>query len=160
MERCLEMKEEKVTKIILNWLKTNGWEIVCYDFPQSGTGILLHPNGKNRTTKNKGGIIPDIIVVKNDIALFFENKDRFYQPDFDKLEEVREQQNYTEALSKLLVGYNIKAIRYGIAIPCLEKEIEKSRPHFQKIDFFMTAKPNKEITLEYDVFNVFKKENK
>lgn len=38
------MNEEKVTKCLLKWLIDNGWEIVCYDFPQSGTGRLLHPN--------------------------------------------------------------------------------------------------------------------
>lgn len=94
MERRLIMREERVTINILNWLEENGWQIVCYDFPQSGTGILLHSNGDNRTEKNKGGIISDIIVVKKDIALFFENKDRFYQPDFDKLLEIKTENNF------------------------------------------------------------------
>ena len=50
------MREEKVTKNILDWLEENGWTIICYDFPQSGTGVLLHLNNSNRTEKNKGGI--------------------------------------------------------------------------------------------------------
>ena len=54
------MREEQVTKNILDWLEGNGWKIICYDFPQSGTGVLLHLNNSNRTEKNKGGIIPDI----------------------------------------------------------------------------------------------------
>ena len=38
------MREEHVTKATLKWLLANGWEIVCFDFPQSGTGRFLHPN--------------------------------------------------------------------------------------------------------------------
>jgi hypothetical protein len=83
------MKEERVTINILNWLESNGWKIICYDFPQSGTGVLLHPNSdENRTTKNKGGIIPDILATRNSVALFFENKDRFVLSDFEKLKEI------------------------------------------------------------------------
>lgn len=37
------ISEEKVTINIIKWLKENDWEIICYDFPQSGTGIMLHP---------------------------------------------------------------------------------------------------------------------
>lgn len=36
--------EEQITKAILVWLEGNGWSILCYDFPQSGTAISLHPN--------------------------------------------------------------------------------------------------------------------
>jgi len=68
------MKEEKVTKNILAWLESNGWEIISYDFPQSGTGVLLHLNSDKRTEKNKGGIIPDIIAVKNKIGVFMESE--------------------------------------------------------------------------------------
>ena len=53
------MREEKVTISILKWLKKNDWKIISYDFPQSGTGLLIHPNSTiGRTSKNKGGIIP------------------------------------------------------------------------------------------------------
>ena len=38
------MTEESVTKSILKWLMQNNWIIVCFDFPQSGTGHFLHPN--------------------------------------------------------------------------------------------------------------------
>jgi hypothetical protein len=52
-----------VTKTILSYLSSKGWNIVAYDFPQSGTGIMLHPD-RNYSEKNKGGIIPDIVAVK------------------------------------------------------------------------------------------------
>ena len=53
MERCLIMREERVTINILNWLESNGWKIICYDFPQSGTGVLLHPNSDENRTKKR-----------------------------------------------------------------------------------------------------------
>lgn len=155
MERRIIMREERVTINILNWLEENDWKIVCYDFPQSGTGTLLHPNGKNRTEKNKGGIIPDIIAVKNNIALFFENKDRFYQPDFDKLFEIKTENNFSDSLNQLLSGFSISKIVYGIAIPEVKKHLEKSNTQLDKIDSLITTNDNKNVEVHYDIENVF-----
>jgi hypothetical protein len=149
------MREENVTKHILQWLQKNSWEIICFDFPQSGTGILLHLNNVNRTEKNKGGIIPDIIAVKKGIAVFFENKDRFYEPDFHKLYEIRTDLNYSDSLDQILNGHNVKVIYYGIGIPDLEKEIEKSKVHIAKIDFLVTTNKKKVVTIHYDIEGVF-----
>lgn len=155
MERRLIMREERVTINILNWLEENGWQIVCYDFPQSGTGILLHPNGDNRTEKNKGGIIPDIIAVKDNIALFFENKDRFYQNDFDKLFEIKTENNFSDSLNQLLRGFSVSKIVYGIGIPDVKKHLEKSIAQIDKIDFLLTTNENKNVEIHYDIENVF-----
>lgn len=155
MERRLIMREERVTINILNWLEENGWQIVCYDFPQSGTGILLHPNGDDRTEKNKGGIIPDIIAVKEDIALFFENKDRFYQPDFDKLFEIKTENNFSDSLSQLLSGFSISKMVYGIGIPEEKKHLDKSKTQLDKIDFLITTDENKNVKVHFDIENVF-----
>lgn len=155
MERRLIMREERVTINILNWLEENSWQIVCYDFPQSGTGILLHPNGANRTEKNKGGIIPDIIAVKENIALFFENKDRFYQPDFDKLLEIKTKNNFSDSLNQLLSGFSISKIVYGIGIPEEKKHLEKSKTQLDKIDFLITTDDDKNIKIHYDNENLF-----
>ena len=155
MERRLIMREERVTINILNWLEENGWQIVCYDFPQSGTGILLHPNGDNRTEKNKGGIIPDIIAVKEDIALFFENKDRFYQPDFDKLFEIKSENNFSDSLSQLLSGFSISKMVFGIGIPEEKKHLEKSKTQLDKIDFLITTDDNKNVKVHFDIEKVF-----
>ena len=155
MERRVIMREERVTINILNWLEENGWQIVCYDFPQSGTGILLHPNGDNRTEKNKGGIIPDIIAVKEDIALFFENKDRFYQPDFDKLFEIKTENNFSDSLSQLLSGFSISKMVYGIGIPEEKKHLEKSKTQLDKIDFLITTDDNKNVKVHFDIEKVF-----
>lgn len=155
MERRLIMREERVTINILSWLEENGWQIVCYDFPQSGTGILLHPNGDNRTEKNKGGIIPDIIAVKDKIALFFENKDRFYQPDFDKLFEIKTENNFSDSLNQLLSGFSISKIVYGIGLPEVKKHLEKSKTQLDKIDFLISTNENKNVEIHYDIEKVF-----
>lgn len=41
------MSEEQVTKLILEWLLNKKWNIIAFDFPQSGTGIYLHPNDQS-----------------------------------------------------------------------------------------------------------------
>lgn len=149
------MKEEKVTKNILVWLLENNWTIVCYDFPQSGTGVILHQNNELHTTKNKGSIIPDIIAVKDGVALFFENKDRFYQPDFEKLFEIKTEQNFTDSLDRLLSDFTITKIIYGIGISEVKKEVSKAKNHLDKIDFLISTNKNKKITIHYDVNKIF-----
>lgn len=149
------MREENVTKNILQWLQINNWKIICFDFPQSGTGVLLHLNNSNRIEKNKGGIIPDIIAVKNDIAVFFENKDRFYQPDFDKLFEIKTELNYSDSLDLLLSDYKISSILYGVGISDIKKEIEKCKLNIDKVDFLISTNKKKEVTIHYDVSGIF-----
>lgn len=150
------MKEERVTINILNWLESNCWKVICYDFPQSGTGVLLHPNSdENRTTKNKGGIIPDIIAVKNSTALYFENKDRYYAPDFDKIREIKILKNYSNALDALFTSYNISKIFFGIGLPAEKRHIMRSMENIQDIDFLVSTSEAGVITVVYDIQNIF-----
>ncbi|STD59179.1 Uncharacterised protein [Empedobacter falsenii] len=151
MERRLTMREERVTINILNWLERNGWKIVCYDFPQSGTGVLLHPNSdENRTTKNKGGIIPDILATRNSVALFFENKDRFVLSDFEKLKEIKTLGNFSNSLYAILSDFNVTSIYYGVGIPAIEKHIKKSLENIDGIDFLISTLENGEIEINFD----------
>lgn len=149
------MKEERVTINIMNWLESNGWKIVCYDFPQSGTGILLHPNAKgNRVEKSKGGIIPDIIAIKNSIALYFENKDRFVLSDFEKVRDIKISGNYSESLDNILSQFNISTIYFGIGIPAVDKYIKKSLENIKDIDFLLSTLENGEVHINFDRNNV------
>lgn len=151
MERCLIMKEERVTINILNWLESNGWKIICYDFPQSGTGVLLHPNSdKNRITKNKGGIIPDILATRNSVALFFENKDRFVFSDFEKIKEIKIYGNYSNSLNTILKDFNVTSIFYGIGIPANEKSIKKSLENIEGIDFLVSVSEDQKVNINFD----------
>lgn len=150
------MREEKVTINLLNWLETNGWKIICYDFPQSGTGLMLHPNSNvNHNEKNKGCIIPDIIAVKDTDAVYFENKDRFVKSDFDKLKEIKLSGDYSESLDDLLKEYGISEINYGVGIPSIKKEIDKSIEHIDDIDFLVSTDNDGCVTIHYDINNVF-----
>ena len=149
------MREERVTINILEWLDNCGWEIVCYDFPQSGTGRLLQPNPGVIAEKNKGGIIPDIVAVKGTIVCFFENKDRYYEADFDKLYELKSSGRYSQSISLLLSSYNITKIVYGIGIPDVPKHIKKSKTQLAKIDFLVSTDDNAKIDIHYDSEQVF-----
>ena len=151
MERRLTMREERVTINILNWLECTGWKIVCYDFPQSGTGVLLHPNSdESRTTKNKGGIIPDILATRNSVALFFENKDRFVLSDFEKLKEIKTIGNFSNSLNTILSDFNITSIYFGVGIPAIEKHIKKSLENIDGIDFLISTLENGEVQINFD----------
>ena len=140
------MKEEQVTKNILKWLINNGWKIVCYDFPQSGTGRFLHPNGSS--SKNENSINPDIVAVKEPICLFLENKDHFYFPDFQKVNNLIVRNDYSNSISELLKEYSVKKIYYGIGIPssCYSERAQESS---NLVDFILGVESDGEITELY-----------
>ena len=150
------MREEKVTINLLKWLESQGWSIICHDFPQSGTGLMIHPNSNaNQNEKNKGGIIPDIIAVRNSEAAYFENKDRFVKSDFAKLKEIKLSGNYSEGLNDLLKKYGVTKINYGVGIPSLTKEIDKSKEHLDGIDFLLSADNDGNIIIHHDINRIF-----
>lgn len=138
------MKEEHVTKAILKWLTENGWEIICFDFPQSGTGRLLHPNGS--CEKNKGAINPDIVAVRNGVCLFFENKDRFYLPDFEKVHDLIVDNDYTDAIAQLLSGHTVDRLCCGIGLPAV-KHGKKSQKAAHLVDFIVGVDADKSISI-------------
>lgn len=144
------MTEEQVTKNIIAWLKNNNWEIVCFDFPQSGTGRFLHPN--NSVKKNKDAIIPDIVAVKNDICIFLENKDRFYLLDYEKQNKLITQNNYTDAINELLYSYNVRSIYYGIGLPT-EKYKDAAIQNKTLVDFIIGVNENNSIEILYDKYS-------
>lgn len=141
------MTEEQVTKAILKWLISNHWEIVCFDFPQSGTGRLLHPNGGNE--KNKGAINPDIVAVRDRVCLFFENKDRFYYPDYEKVHELIADNDYTNDIKKLLAGRPVDLFYYGIGLPTA-KHGKGSRDAAHLVDYIIGVEENKCVNILYN----------
>ena len=145
MEGWLIMTEEQVTKSIMAWLMSNGWKIICFDFPQSGTGRVLHHNSA-AGEKNKDSIIPDIVAVKEDVGLFFENKDRFYYPDYQKVNDLIVDNQYTIAISTLLNEYSVKNIYYGIGLPTA-KHKKKSQDSAMLVDFIIGVEEDKAISI-------------
>jgi hypothetical protein len=153
MER--RITEESITKAILSWLESNGWEIICFDFPQSGTGVSLHPNKNIRTTKNKGSIIPDIIAIKKGIVVFFENKDRFVLNDFAKIEHLKLSGEYTESVSAILSNYSYTQIYYGIGLPLSDITYRRTFENKEKIDFAIFVETDGSILIEYQTEAIF-----
>lgn len=145
------MREEDVTKAILKWLIEKHWEIVCFDFPQSGTGRLLHPNGTNE--KNKGAICPDIVAVRAGVCLFFENKDRFYYPDYEKLNGLITYNDYTDDIAKLLMGRFVESFYYGVGFPA-EKHGKSSKNAAQLVDFIVGVENDGRIVNLYNPKNI------
>lgn len=143
-----KMTEEKVTIAILTWLQNAGWQVVCFDFPQSGTGIALHPNPSLRgNSKNKGAIIPDIVACKNGTALFFENKNRFVLADFQKIHHLKTTQDYSEAISELLKTHPTERIFYGIGLPHSKNVTSKIQEYGHLVDFVVAVHPNANLEI-------------
>ena len=142
------MREEQVTKAMLKWLIDRNWTIVCFDFPQSGTGKVLHPNDAG-AEKNKKSIIPDIVAVQNGICIFSENKDRFYLPDYEKQNLLKTEGDYSDAISALLSGYNVHSIFYGIGLPA-SKHKKGSSDAAHLVDFILTVDEDKAVDVVYN----------
>lgn len=146
------MTEEQVTKAIMGWLMSNGWHIICFDFPQSGTGRVLHPNSATGE-KNKDSIIPDIVAVKEKVCLFFENKDRFYHPDYKKVNGLIVDNQYTNAIDALLYDYSVEDIYYGIGLPT-NKHKKKSQESAELVSFIIGAVEDNVISVLYNPHNI------
>ena len=145
------MNEEEVTKSILSKLKSDSWTIISFDFPQSGTGKTLHPN--ESSNKNEGSIIPDIITIRNNTCIIFENKSFCCKNDFDKLYNMKMKQNYSQSLEKLLKGHDIKNYYYIIGMPILfEKKITPDL--YLKVDAVYLVDENRNVKITTNSKNV------
>jgi len=153
MER--RITEEQATKAILDWLEANDWKIICFDFPQSGTGVSLHPNEELRTTKNKGAFIPDIVALKDKTVIFFENKDRFVLDDFIKVQDLRNNNDYSNSILRLLAEFEYSKIFYGVGLVHSENTEQKTNLHLDKIDFAIFYYENKTIKTQFDPNKLF-----
>jgi hypothetical protein len=112
------MKEEFVTKKIIQDLVSNGFVIKAFDYPQSGTGVLLSPEHGNFPKLNL-----DIIALRDKDLWIFENKDRYYPKDFEKLDFLKKNLNeYEKSFKiKLDLDLNVLELRTFIGIPKEEK---------------------------------------
>ena len=154
MER--RITEEQTTKTILDWLEAKHWKIICFDFPQSGTGVSLHPNEEFRTTKNRGAFIPDIVAIKSGTVLFFENKARFVLDDFIKIQELRRNKHYSSSIERLLREFEYSEILYGVGLVHSANTEQKTNLHLDKVDFAIFYHSNKIIKIQYDPKLLFK----
>lgn len=150
------MTEETVTKRILAWLKLQKWEILAFDFPQSGTGIMLHQNGVNRTEKNKGAFIPDILAVKNGVAIILENKNRFVKADFYKINRIKINETHTDSIGRVFERHGVTSILFGIGMPYSVANLKKSSGCFDLVDFILlVTDDNSHINICFDARQIF-----
>ena len=147
------MKEEQVTKALLKWLIKLGWEIICFDFPQSGTGKVLHPN--NTTSKTDGAIIPDIIAYKDHVVVDFENKDRFVLDDFNKVFFLKNTAIYDRSLKTLLRDHPYDIIYYGVGMPYTESNSLKAEENSNLVDFIVFVTENMDVKISPKGKNIF-----
>jgi len=147
------IKEEEVTKQMLKWLIQTGWEIICFDFPQSGTGRQLHPN--DRSSKTKGIIIPDIVALKNGVVLDFENKDRFVFSDFEKVKDLKESNDYSNDWARLLNGKTYNHIYYGIGMPYTLNNYTKAEEFSSMVDFIVYLKEDGSFQITDNIGGLF-----
>ena len=149
------MSEEGVTKNILKYLKNNNWNIYSYDFPQSGTGIMIKKDNE-KNNKNRDSIIPDIIAIKNNICIFFENKDRIVIADFKKINRLIIDNEYQNNINKLLSNFKIKNYYYGIGLPD-DIKLDKLKTLLDLTDFIILVDKNNNIEIFYDKYKLFSK---
>ena len=142
------MTEEQVTKAILACLINGGWNIVTYDFPQSGTGKMLRPNN-HVSDKNRGGFIPDIVTFKDGVCIFFENKDKVVIKDFKKVSALINENKYMNDISTLLAGYNVTRIFYGVGFPS-NKWNKSAEVNVSFVDFIVGVTDDKKIEFLYN----------
>lgn len=136
------MNEEFVTKSIIRYLKRNGWNIFAFDYPQSGTGFLIHPN--DRLSKNKESLIPDIIANKDSKCIIMENKSYYCSDDFTKLNELKTSDIYSNDLNNLINRIGCNEILYDVGVPDNVNIMNKPQNILNLVDFLVTVNGNKE----------------
>ena len=125
--------EEFVTNNVARWLRLGGWRVVAVDFPQAGTGVMLHPQPSG--SPNQGALIPDIIAVLGSRVVLVESKDRFVRADFRKVHDARVGTGLLDAVRHVLGGQAVDRVTYGAAMPDIESQYSKTRPYLAEVDF-------------------------
>ena len=133
------MREEQITRKILNRLIEKDWQILSFDYPQSGTGIALRAESQLRREKNLKNIIPDIVALRGDQAAIFENKVDFFAPDLESLHALRSgSYDFSMRTALFREGYPSN-IFYGIGLENNPKNISKIRSHQVHLDFALVV---------------------
>lgn len=122
------MNEEIVTKTIIKNLKDKGGNILAFDYPQSGMGVPLNPD-----IKHLPSVTLDIIAMSNGEILFFENKDRYYPKDFEKLYKFKNNFLHYNESFKAKFGLDLKDYSILTCIGIPESAINKVKPDKRRL---------------------------
>lgn len=141
------MTEAEVTLALRKIFLDNRWQILAFDFPQSGTGTIIQQD--NSCEKNKNAIVPDLVAKKANMGIYLENKNRFFLDDFEKINELRNNNKYNDGISKLFGGLIPDKMWYGIGIPDNTIHIKNSLKYTHMIDILITVDKSKNIFVRY-----------
>ena len=119
------MREEQVTRTILQWLENMGWCILDYDFPGGGTGREFHLS-ENSSEKNKGIVIPDIIATRDGSLVLFEDKAEDTLSDYQKIRQLSSNPEFSELLRKAYPEKKIDNIIWGIGYSGTPKHLNQA----------------------------------
>ena len=151
------MNEGKVTKNLIRFLKNNGWNVVAFDYPQSGTGRNFRPSKEfqEENNKNKNHVIPDILAVKDGVLLFFENKTEFFFNDFKKVNGLRINNIYEDSINEFLGSLNIKIHKMYFGIGCRDssKFYKKAEMYYHMTDFVLNVN-EQGVEVTYNSMNI------
>ena len=108
------MNEESVTRSVMEWLDGQGWEVLDYDFPGGGTGRKFRQES-DCSAKNKGIVIPDIVAIKDDTCVLFEDKESDTADDYRKVVGLVRSTSLPEQMARAYPEHSINTVLAGIA---------------------------------------------
>lgn len=140
----LNMREERITINLLRKLSKNDWEILSFDFPQSGTGKILHPDNAA-----EGDVIPDIIAYKNQNLIIMENKLNYSEDDIKKLIKMKTTNIYFDSVNDLLEDRVVINYYFGVALKNSSRNKNKLSSVGDAIDFSILYDFERDIFLDF-----------
>ncbi len=139
------MKEEEITKFVIKNLKENDWRILSFDFPQSGTGIILKHNG-HLNEKNKLTINPDVLAFRQGVLLYMENKESFSAHDIEKIARVKNNE-YTVSLRRIFPSIKYEKILTGVALSDDDSNLSNLLEKGKDLDFFILVEDGPKFSI-------------
>lgn len=151
------MSEEAITKATIFFLKQQGWDILDYDFPGSGTGRNFHI-GSNEDHKNRRRTLPDIIAYKDGTILWFENKEKDTRSDYEKIFSLSQEKN--NLMIQIIQAYPDKTVNnllFAISFSGKSKYLSKVLEY--KVNCILqvlSPLPQPEMVVLFDPQEIFK----
>ena len=81
--------------------------------------------------------------------MFFENKDRFYYPDFEKVNDLIVNNDYTNDIVRLLAGRTVDVFFFGIGLPT-SKHSKGSKDAAHLVDFIVGVEESNAVSILYN----------
>lgn len=150
------LTEEVITRTILSWLKSSGWTLLSFDYPQSGTGYPLRPSRNTvGTSKNLGTLIPDVVAFKNQVTVFFENKVKFFQGDIDALVTLRGGGPYEHSIKSLHGDLVSHQSFFGVGLESTPYNVKKLTGAVSCLDFAVLVSADLTVEVLLDQKSIF-----